>query len=54
MYYVKKTTDIETAVTTYYACAHSWLNYGIITWGNGAEAYTVHITKDIDSFSIII
>lgn len=31
---VKKTTDIQTALTMYYAYANAWLSYGIILWGN--------------------
>lgn len=35
---IKKTTNIETAITTYYAYAHAWLSYGIILWGNSTDA----------------
>lgn len=35
---IKKTTNIETAIATYYAYAHAWLSYGIILWGNSTDA----------------
>lgn len=35
---VKKTTDIPTALSTYYAYAYSWLSYGVIMWGNSTNA----------------
>lgn len=35
---LKKTTDIPTALVTYYAYAHAWLSYGVILWGNSTEA----------------
>lgn len=42
---VKKTTDIQTALTTYYAYAHAWLSYGIIMWGNSTDAPTLFILQ---------
>ncbi|KAI5632658.1 reverse transcriptase (RNA-dependent DNA polymerase) domain-containing protein [Phthorimaea operculella] len=34
---IKKTTDLDTALTTYYAYAYSWLCYGVILWGNSTD-----------------
>ena len=34
LYQLKKNTDVKTALTAYYAYAHSWLIYGIVLWGN--------------------
>lgn len=42
---VKKTTDLKTALTIYYAYAHAWLNYGIIMWGNSTDAPTLFTTQ---------
>ncbi|KAF9793818.1 hypothetical protein SFRURICE_010225 [Spodoptera frugiperda] len=38
---IKKTTNLQTALVTYYAYAQAWLSYGIILWGNTAN----HISK---------
>lgn len=38
---IKKSTDLHTALVTYYAYAHAWLNYGIILWGNSTDAQTL-------------
>lgn len=35
---IKKTTDLNTALVTYYAYAYAWLMYGIILWGNSTDA----------------
>lgn len=35
---IKKTTNLQTALVTYYAYAHAWFNYGIILWGNSTDA----------------
>lgn len=35
---IKKTTNLQTALATYYAYAHAWFNYGIILWGNSTDA----------------
>lgn len=37
LYELKVSTDKKTAITAYYAYAHSWLNYGLILWGNGTN-----------------
>lgn len=42
---VKKTTDIQTALSTYYAYAYSWLSYGIIMWGNSTDTHTLLILQ---------
>ncbi|KAF9806627.1 hypothetical protein SFRURICE_012164 [Spodoptera frugiperda] len=38
LYEIKKTTDLKTALTMYYAYAHAWFTYGIILWGNSTDA----------------
>lgn len=35
---IKKTTDLKTAIVTYYAYAFAWLKYGVILWGNSTDA----------------
>lgn len=35
---IKKTTDLKTALVTYYAYAYAWLKYGVILWGNSTDA----------------
>lgn len=35
---IKKTTNLQTALVTYYAYAHAWFSYGIILWGNSTDA----------------
>lgn len=42
---MKKSTDIETALVTYYAYAYSWLSYGTILWGNGTDWDKVFILQ---------
>lgn len=34
---IKKTTDLATAITTYYAYAYAWLSYGVILWGSSTD-----------------
>ncbi|XP_026330562.1 uncharacterized protein K02A2.6-like, partial [Hyposmocoma kahamanoa] len=31
---LKKTTDLKTALSAYYAYADAWLRYGVVLWGN--------------------
>jgi hypothetical protein len=38
---VKKSTNLETALSTYYAYAYAWLTYGIMLWGNSTDAPSV-------------
>lgn len=38
---IKKTTNLTTALVTYYAYAYAWLNYGVILWGNSTDAPTL-------------
>ncbi|KAG6449746.1 hypothetical protein O3G_MSEX006201 [Manduca sexta] len=38
LYEIKKTTDVKTALSSYYAYAYSWLSYGVILWGNSTDA----------------
>lgn len=38
---VKKTTNLQTALVTYYAYAYAWLSYGIIMWGYSTDALTL-------------
>jgi hypothetical protein len=37
LFELKLNTDQKTAITAYYAYAHSWLSYGIILWGNSTS-----------------
>lgn len=37
----KKTTDIKTAIVTYYAYAYAWFSYGISLWGNSTDFNTL-------------
>lgn len=38
LFELKKSTDQKSALTAYYAYAHSWLRYGIMIWGNSTDA----------------
>ncbi|KAI5637527.1 reverse transcriptase (RNA-dependent DNA polymerase) domain-containing protein [Phthorimaea operculella] len=38
---IKRTTDLQAALSTYYAYAYSWLTYGIIMWGNSTNVSTL-------------
>lgn len=42
---LKKATDLKTAMTSYYAYAFSWINYGILLWGNSTDAQDVFICQ---------
>lgn len=42
---LKKTTNIQTALTAYYAFAHAWLSYGVILWGNSTLAQDLLILQ---------
>lgn len=42
---IKKTTNLQTAIVTYYAYAHAWFTYGIILWGNSTDAPSVFILQ---------
>lgn len=42
---VKKTTDVATAITTYYAYAYAWLSYGVILWGGSTDAPSLLILQ---------
>ena len=35
---IKRTTNLHTALTTYYAYAYAWLSYGILLWGSSTDA----------------
>lgn len=37
--------DFKTALTAYYAYAYSWLNYGIVVWGNGVDTDRLFILQ---------
>lgn len=45
LYELKKTTDLQTATTAYYAYAHAWLMYGLILWGNGTDVHRLFILQ---------
>lgn len=49
---VKKTTDVSTAITTYYAYAYAWLSYGIVLWGGSTDAPSL-LTKQKQLIRII-
>uniref|UniRef100_A0A2H1WLJ1 SFRICE_040571 n=1 Tax=Spodoptera frugiperda TaxID=7108 RepID=A0A2H1WLJ1_SPOFR len=38
---IKKTTNLQTALTTYYAYAYAWLSYGVTLWGYSTDAQTL-------------
>lgn len=42
---IKKTTDLKTAIATYYANAHSRISYGIVLWGNSNAASDIFIMQ---------
>lgn len=42
---IKKTTDLKTAIVTYYAYAFNWLSYGVLLWGNSTEAQSLFILQ---------
>lgn len=41
LYQIKKTTNLQTALITYYAYAQAWISYGIILWGNSTDTHTL-------------
>ena len=43
--HLKRVTDFKTALTAYYAYAHSRLSYGVILWGNSTEVEKVFILQ---------
>lgn len=45
LYQLKRCTNIKTAVTAYYAYAHSWLSYGIILWGNSSQVNELFVLQ---------
>lgn len=42
---LKTNSDFNTALTTYYAYAHAWLQYGIMLWGHSTVANDVFILQ---------
>lgn len=42
---LKKSTDLKTALSTYYAYAYAWLKYGIILWGNSVDVDELFILQ---------
>lgn len=42
---LKKSTDIKTATTAYYAYAYAWLNYGTILWGNSVDVHDILVLQ---------
>lgn len=42
---LKKTTNLQTALTAYYAFAHAWLSYGVILWGNSTSVQDLLILQ---------
>lgn len=42
---LKKGTNLQTAITAYYAYAHSLLRYGVLLWGNSTDANDVFILQ---------
>lgn len=45
LYNLKKVTDFKTALSAYYAYAHSRLSYGIILWGNCTDICDVFVLQ---------
>lgn len=42
---IKKTTNLQTALVTYYAYAQAWLSYGVMLWGNSTDSQTIFILQ---------
>lgn len=42
---LKRNTDYNTALSAYYAYAYSWLNYGIILWGESTDFLDLFIQQ---------
>lgn len=42
---LKRSTDFKCALTAYYAYAFSWLNYGVILWGNSTDINDLFILQ---------
>lgn len=45
LYELKKTTDTNTAICAYHAYAQSWLQYGVMLWGNSTETDRLFILQ---------
>jgi hypothetical protein len=45
LYELKKTTDLKTATSAYYAYAHSIFRYGILLWGNSTNVNSLFILQ---------
>lgn len=45
LHQLKRVTDFKTALTAYYAYAHSRLSYGVVIWGNCCEVDDVFILQ---------
>lgn len=45
LYELKRSTDLKTATSAYYAYAHAWLSYGIVIWGNSPHASKLFILQ---------
>lgn len=42
---IKRTTDLNTATNAYYAFTQSWLQYGIILWGNSTDVMDLFVLQ---------
>lgn len=42
---IKRTTNLQTALVTYYAYAQAWLSYGVMLWGNSTDSQTIFILQ---------
>lgn len=45
LFTLRKNTNFSTALSAYYAYAHSWLRYGIAMWGNSTNVHELFVMQ---------